>query len=189
MTCIVGVIDGASVVLGADSAGTMGHRLQIRTDKKVFRQGPYQVGFTTSFRMGQILRYHTELPHPPENEAELEPFMVKEVVTAVRHTFAEQGFAKIGRFTDQNVTEEGQELGGAFLVGVSGQLFEIQSDFQVARLETPYAAIGHGAPIALGALHALTSSAHLTPHERARRALEAAETYSSSVRRPFHLVE
>ena len=35
---------------------------------------------------------------------------------------------------EPNVTEEGQEVGGLFLLGVAGQIFEIREDYQVARL-------------------------------------------------------
>lgn len=59
MTCIVGLVDGDRVILGGDSAGIAGWHLQLRADEKVFRNGPYAIGFTTSFRMGQILRYAT----------------------------------------------------------------------------------------------------------------------------------
>ena len=56
MTCIVGYLDKETVYLGGDSAGTDGNYSQhIRKDKKVFQNGPFIFGFTSSFRMGQIL--------------------------------------------------------------------------------------------------------------------------------------
>jgi hypothetical protein len=51
MTCIVGLVDGGRVWLGGDSAGVSGWDLTVRADRKVFRNGPYVMGFTTSFRM------------------------------------------------------------------------------------------------------------------------------------------
>lgn len=194
MTCIVAVTDGETVVLGGDSAAVGGYELRLRTDRKVFQVGSYVIGFTTSFRMGQILRYEAELPEPPEKATpdELERFVVTELVPAVRRSFAEHGFAKTARFTsprEAGLTEEGQELGGLFLVGVAGQIFEIRQDYQVGRPAASYSAVGFGAPVALGALYVLESLPDLSLQERAAKALAAAESYSAVVRGPFHFVE
>lgn len=194
MTCIVAITDGDNVILGADSAGVGGVELRLRADPKVFQVGSYAIGFTTSFRMGQILRYETDLPEPPldSNSEDLERFLVTEFVPTVRRSFADHGFAKKARFNssgDRNVTEEGQDIGGLFLVGVAGQVFEIQHDYHLARPAVPYSAVGFGAPIALGALHALADVSGLALQERARKALRAAEAYSTVVRSPFHFVE
>jgi len=194
MTCIVAVTDGETVVLGGDSAAVGGYELRLRTDRKVFQVGSYAIGFTTSFRMGQILRYETKLPEPPEKATpdELERFVVTEMVPAIRRSFAEHGFAKTARFTsprDASVTEEGQEVGGLFLVGVAGQIFEIRQDYQVGRPAASYSAVGFGAPVALGALYVLESFPDLSLQERATKALAAAESYSAVVRGPFHFVE
>lgn len=194
MTCIVAVTDGETVVLGGDSAAVGGHELRLRTDRKVFQVGSYAVGFTTSYRMGQILRYETDLPEPPPDVGpdELERFIVTEVVPAVRRSFADHGFAKTARFTspkEASTTEEGQEFGGLFLIGVAGHIFEIRQDYQVGRPAAAYSSVGFGAPVALGALHVLESLPGLSLRERATKALEAAETYSAVVRAPFHFVE
>lgn len=191
MTCIVAVTDGESVVVGGDSAGVGNKELRLRADLKVFLVGGYAIGFTTSFRMGQILRHEADLPKPPSSidPDDLERFLVKTFVPAIRESFAEHGFGKTARVNlKSEVTEEGQAIGGLFLVGVAGQIFEIREDFQVARPVAPFSAVGHGAQIALGALHALQDQ-DLSLRERATRALEAAEAYSSVVRRPFHFVE
>lgn len=194
MTCIVAVTDGQTVVLGGDSAGTRGQELRLRADPKVFRVGGYAIGFTTSFRMGQILRYGTDLPEPPPavEPGKLDRFMVAELIPALRQSYADHGFAKTARFPSSAspaVTEEGQEIGGLFLLDVAGQIFEVGNDYQVGRPAVPYSAIGAGSLVALGALHALESHKNLSLQERATLALEASEAYSTSVRRPFQWVE
>ncbi len=194
MTCIVAITDGRIVIIGGDSAGVGGHELRLRADLKVFRVGCYAIGFTTSFRMGQILRYGTDLPEPPAeiSPAELERFLVTELVPTVRQSFASHGFARTARFAspgEAGVSEDGQDVGGLFLLGVAGQIFEIRKDYQLARPAAPYSAVGRGAPVALGALHALETVPDLSLRERLVRALEAAEAYSTVVRRPFHFVE
>lgn len=194
MTCTLEITDGRSVVLGSDSAGVGGHEMRLGAEPKVFRAGSYAIGFTTSFRMGQILRYETALPEPPPrcSPDEMERFIVTEFIPTVRKSFSDHGFAKTARFTssgDANVTEEGQAVGGLFLVGVAGQIFEIRQDYHLARPVAPYAAVGAGAAVALGALHALEAVPNLSLRDRATKALEAAEAYCTVVRGPFHFVE
>lgn len=173
MTCIVGALDGTSVMLGADSAGVSGFDLQIRADLKVFRSGPFVMGFTTSFRMGQLLAYSLK---PPSPTGALMEFMAVEFVNAVRACLKDGGFAQ-----RQNESESG----GQFLVGVSGRLFIIENDYQVAEMETEFAAIGLGAGYALGAL-AVTGA--MRTDRRLRRALGVAERFCTGVRGPFHLI-
>ena len=192
MTCIVAVRDGRTVVIGGDSAAVGEHEVYIRATRKVFITGAYAIGFTRSWRMGQILRHETELPEPPDTRdgGELEEFLVSSLVPAIRRSFHEHGFAKTVRATrTPDYIEDGQEIGGVFLLGLHGHIFEVRNDYQVVRPATPYAAVGDGAIAALGALHALTAHTTLTLKELATAALMAAETYSRSVRSPFHFIE
>jgi hypothetical protein len=175
VTCIVGLVDkGGSVWMGADSAGVDGAlNLSVRTDGKLFQNGPFLIGFTSSFRMGQILQHALKPPEP--NGGELHRFMVTSFVDAVRACLKSGGFAR---------KECEVETGGAFLVGVGGRLFEIASDYQVGENADPFNAVGSGAAVALGALHA-TRSLPWSPAVRLRRALEAAERFNAGVRGPF----
>jgi hypothetical protein len=107
MTCIVGVVERDSVLIGADSAGVGGLKLQLRGDEKVFVNGPFVMGFTSSFRMGQLLHYKLNTPpHPADMDAY--EFMVKCFVEAVRNCLKEGGFA---------TKDKEQESGGELLVG------------------------------------------------------------------------
>jgi len=65
MTCIVGIQHDGRVYIGGDSAGVAGYSITSRADAKVFTVGPYVMGFTSSFRMGQLLRYGLKAPKPP----------------------------------------------------------------------------------------------------------------------------
>lgn len=51
MTVIVGLVEEDRVHIGGDSAGISGCKLTVRKDPKVFRNGPYALGFCGSFRM------------------------------------------------------------------------------------------------------------------------------------------
>ena len=50
MTCIVGVAHKGAVYIGGDSAAVAGWALTCRADHKVFKNGDFVMGFTTSFR-------------------------------------------------------------------------------------------------------------------------------------------
>jgi 20S proteasome alpha/beta subunit len=179
MTAIVGITDGNTVVIAGDSAGVGGLVTRPRLDEKVFTNGPYVIGYTTSFRMGQLLRYAFKAPVPPEGEEGLHAFMCTSFINSVREGLKEGGWAS---------KNNDQEEGGSFLVGVRGRLFEIEEDYQVGELVDGYAAVGCGAEIALGALHA-TSDTDMSLEARAIAALEAAAHFSTGVRAPFTVVD
>lgn len=175
MTCIVGIVHDGRVTIGGDSAGVAGLDIITRKDRKVFRVGDFALGYTTSFRMGQLLAFGFE---PPHRKPEVDPYeyMVTSFIDAVRARMKEHGFAKV---------ENNQESGGEFLVGVAGRLFHVESDFQVGEPVAEYAACGCGESFALGSLR---NSGHLSPRARIEQSLETAAEFSAGVRGPFHLI-
>ena len=176
MTCIVGLAEGGRVYIGGDSAGTDGDAMTIRADRKVFRNGEFIMGFTTSFRMGQLL-HHVFTPPKRHPETDVEKFMVGDFINAVRQCLKDGGYAE---------KHNEAERGGAFLVGYAGRLFRIDSDYQVGEAVDGFDAVGCGEQIAQGALFANPAG---RPLERLRMALEAAERFSAGVRGPFHFEE
>jgi hypothetical protein len=192
MTAIVALTDGEHLCIAGDAAGVAATgEIHIRETPKVFVRDGYAIGFTTSFRMGQLLKYEVSLPPQPSAAADLEEFMVRTFVPAIRTTFTEHGFTKSltrgKRAETMHYEEHGQQTGGRFIVGVRGALFVIEEDFHVARPRTPYISIGSGATVAHGALHALRNQYSLS--ERAKKALEAAAFHTNGVRPPFTVLE
>lgn len=178
MTCIVGLVHDNTVYLGGDSAGTAGWDMTVRSDPKVFRNGPFLIGYTTSFRMGQLLRFRFQPPphHPPEMD-DLE-FMATAFVDGVRQCFKDYGYTKI---------DSSREEGGAFLVGYRGRLYSVGSDFQVGVPADPFDAAGCGDQVARGAM--FVQSPDTDPRKRITAALMAAERFSAGVRGPFVIEE
>jgi ATP-dependent protease HslVU (ClpYQ) peptidase subunit len=174
MTCIAGVRDGGKVYLGGDSAGVGGYDLTVRADQKVFANGPFLFGFTSSFRMGQLLRY--ALVPPNLYDREVMHFMCTDFIDAVRNALKAGGYA---------TKDKEQESGGAFLVGFAGRLFAIHSDYQVAEAASGYDAVGCGEAYAKGALFASIGE---SPVHRINMALRAAEAHSAGVRAPFLVI-
>jgi len=175
MTCIVGLVDNGDVWMGADSAAARDWELRHRSDPKVFRNGPFLLGFTTSFRMGQLLRFAFKPPAPPRR-GNLDRFLATTWIDAVRKCLTSGGFAK---------KKDAVESGGEFLVGVSGHLFIVYCDYQIGESRDRMDAVGCGSDLALGALFA---TAGMRPRQRIRIALEAAEHFSSGVIRPFKIL-
>lgn len=186
MTCIVGLEHESGVLIGGDSAGISGWSLTVRADPKVFVRDAYAIGFTTSYRMGQLLRYAGDLPVPPFDVDELDAFMVTVFVNAIRNIFKEGGYVKV---------ENSREEAGTFLVGVAGRLYSIEDGFQVARSADGYMACGSGNVAALGSLYTtardsftFTNDVAAAQH-RVRTALAAAEALNIGVAGPFVVVE
>jgi hypothetical protein len=176
MTCIAGLVDNGIVYIGGDSAGVGGLSLSVRADEKVFQNGEFIFGFTTSFRMGQLLRYSLNPPKNYEN-IDINKFMVTKFIESIRKCLKDGGYA----YKNNEV-----ESGGTFLVGYKGKLFKIDSDYQVGEELIGFDAVGCGENIALGSLY---STEGQPPKERILKALEAAERFSAGVRRPFNVVE
>lgn len=176
MTCIVGLVHDGKVHIGGDSAGVAGWQLTVRADSKVFETGAYIMGFTSSFRMGQLLRYSFDAPAPDLND--LDRFMSTTFIDSIRACLTAGGYA---------TKEKEAEQGGNFLVGVGGRLFEVHSDYQVGESVDGYSAAGCGEDIALGSLYS-TALAGGSAHSRVTLALQAAERYSAGVRGPYAYV-
>lgn len=177
MTCIVGFVEGDTVWMGGDSAGTNNWFEQdLYATPKVFRNGEMLIGSSGSARQADLLRYVLNVPdHDPR--AAFEKYMAKTFMDAVRECFKAGGVCKI--------TNSAEESQGSFLVGYKGRLCAIYSDFQVRLPTLRFAAVGCGDQIALGAMFA---SGHLSDgRARVELALQASERFSAGVRGPFHI--
>lgn len=176
MTAIAGLIDGKDVWIGGDSAGVGGSFLTIRRDPKVFTIGEFVLGYTSSFRMGQLLRFYLNPDTPKENQDKYE-YMVCSFIPKVRQVLKENGYLK---------TENNREEAGVFLVGWRGALYQIDSDMQVSEPAFPYFACGCGRDLVIGSLNATQLlETNLTAKERIELALKSAEQFSAGVRGPF----
>jgi len=181
MTCIVGLALQGNVFLGGDRAAVDGATIFTAAEPKVFRRGPFIVGYTTSFRMGQLLEHQLTVPELV-NTKDAGSYMRGTFVDALRKLFADAGWRS---------KRDEREIGGAFLVGFADRLWHVDEDFQVTRWDEPYAAVGSGAACALGALggiYCLEAALFLTPHQVLLAALRAAALHTTTVRGPFDII-
>ncbi len=175
MTCIVGLEIDDGVIIGGDSASASGWDMNVSRLEKVFRRGEFLIGYTSSFRMGQLLQYRLSVEPQQDGQSDLS-YLATDFVDAVRGCLKDGGF---------RVVQNEQESGGQFLVGYKGQLYMIASDFQVNSSVDGYTAIGCGANFALGSMFANKA---LPPEERVRHALAAAGHFSNGVCPPYNLL-
>lgn len=164
--------------MGGDSVGVDKEKLNAddRVDEKVFIKGNMILGFTSSFRMGQLLHYKLKIPKHTGG-VPVYKYMATHFVDAVRACLKKGGFAE-----KENETESG----GQFLVGYTGRIFNIYADYQVGERRDGFDACGCGEDYALGSLYSTPPA--LGPKARVEQALKAAERFSSGVRGPFTIL-
>ena len=174
MTCIVGLVDDGHVWMGADSASTDGWMVRECVIPKTFRLGEVLIGYSSSFRMGQVLECHLELPVACDTTVP-RLYVAGPLVEAIRSTLHRYHWA---------TEEHNKQEGCALLVGYRGHLFCIGDEYQVTEEADGYDAIGCGAKFALGAMYA---SSEIPAAERIMVGLKAAAHLSGGVMPPFHV--
>lgn len=183
MTCIVGLINKETneIYMGGDSAAVGGSNISIRKDPKVFiKDNKFIIGFTSSFRMGQLLMTDDRFIIREQNTNEDDfHYMINAFIPAVQEVFNVGGFLKV---------KESVKEGGFFIVGYHKHLYKIECDFQVEENYDGYMATGCGEDLALGSLFT-TENFTLTTEERITKALEAAAKFSAGVAAPFNIIK
>jgi len=188
MTCIVGYIDKANktVYLGGDTVSVCGTKVLTRKDSKVFaRTNPSKntmlIGFTGSFRMGQLLRYKLIIPQHPEGLNTFE-YMCTHFIDAVRQVLKDNGLAKI------NNNEE--EI-GTFLIAYNQRLFKVESDLQVGEIDLHYNACGNGEDYAIACMRTLSEYSRevYSAEEIVQTALKVSEDFCNTVKKPYVILK
>lgn len=174
MTCIIGLEHEGQVYMGADSAASNWSEIKPTRLRKVFRLGPFLVGYTSSFRMGQLLQYQVG-DIPIQTEADDVAYLVRSFVEPIRKALKDYGFAKV----DNN-----REEIGFFLLGYKQRVYEVASDLQVNTYRDGVICTGSGSEYAYGAMAALPD---LGPKKRILRALKIAGSYSTTVGGPYYV--
>jgi len=165
----VGLEFDGQVVMAGDIQGTGWNSKVIHTQPKVFEKKGVLFGYTGSYRFGQLLEHGLKDPVVPEDAKEVYRWLITVLVPDIKNTLKMGGF----------------ENGGNCLIGVKGQLWELQPDFSVLRSTRGFAAVGSGAEYAMGSM--FNSLMMVTPRTEesaataVRNAIIAAGTFSPSV--------
>ena len=185
MTCIVGLFDKEEncVYMGADSCGSNGYSKTIRIDRKVFKLKDTNeaiLGYTSSFRMGQLLMYANGLIDElsiQKNKINHE-YLVSKFIPNIIKLFKDGYYSR---------NKEGSETGGTFLFAYKDKLYKIENDFQVGMPSEDYIACGCGEDFALGSLYS-TKDSQLSTVERIHKSLQSASNYSVGVCAPYYII-
>lgn len=167
--------------MGGDSAVTDSETMQLRVVRqpKVFINQDFIIGCCSSTRIMQLMQHSFTPPDQPSRKEDIE-YLVTDFIDAIRTMQKDKGVMK-----KENELEEHD---AQFLVGFNGNLYHVEEDFQVYQTHEPFAAVGAGADLALGALHALKDSS-MSPEAKLCLALEAATAYNASVKPPFYVLK
>jgi ATP-dependent protease HslVU (ClpYQ) peptidase subunit len=181
MTCIIGYKDqkNSCVYIGADSLGSNSYTKTVRNDPKFFHYTKDIIfGFTTSYRMGQLIMYADNL-FSEINIHDKEFFTHKNLVTK----FIPNLIKLYKENEDDNIDKN-----GTFILATFDKLWKIYDNFQVQESLDNFVSCGSGEELALGALYALQKNDNYSIVEKIVIGLESAEKFSCSVQRPFHII-
>lgn len=181
MSCVIGYADNEKIYIGGDSACVNIETFDIRTrrDPKVFIKDNFIFGYVGSYRVGQVLRYSFVIPPKPKGGMKdfdyLCSIFVPSLIASLKENDCFQ-YKNEGEFV----------FDGKIMVGFDKNIYVISSDLQVTCELGTYFTIGSGESYAIGALHTMEKmNIDLPPEKKIEFALETAEYYNSSVRRPF----
>jgi len=142
----------------------------IRKDHKVFIKGQYGIGYSGSFRTGEIIQ-HIWQPPKYTGRVPIERFMRTTLIESIRKAI-----------------EKGKGEISPMLFALDGHILNVQEDYHIGESIDPYEAIGSGEQFALGGLHALKAT-NLSTRTKLLKVAEAAEYHSNQVMGPFHIIK
>lgn len=169
MSCVIGLIDHKKVYIAADGLATTedGEARPIIAIK-IFKKGPYLVGFAGSIRTGQIIQ-RSRYAAPKSIWGW--PDIIREQITEKGAMYSGEGHSEM--------------QGSNFVIAHKGKLYEILSDFQINEVnETGFTSIGSGSMAAYGSLFT-SKDMGMTPEERLTLALDSASFFVKSCGPPY----
>jgi ATP-dependent protease HslVU (ClpYQ) peptidase subunit len=169
MTCIAALVDEKGVGhIACDSFSTYGH---LYKNSKIFKKGNMLIGYTSSYRMGQLLEHSLNIPERKDDQS-IENYMYVDFINAVRELLKNNGQMLV----DRNI-----ETIGFFLIVTEGLIFKMQDDLSLLEAADGFDACGSGEAYARAALHLLKKQGKLGPKEMLTEAIDTAAQYVASV--------
>lgn len=162
MTCIIAITEKDKVHMVGDLCGSNGFQHKNYTKNvKIFKNGEFLIGHTDTYRLGQILQYSW---CPPKKSADYDEdvYIYKHIVDSLKKTLDENSYGK----------KDGVcFIGGNFLIGYKGRIFEVQSDMSILEHEK-FASVGCGEYMAESSLATLLhTGSKLNPEKMLATAL------------------
>lgn len=173
MTCIVAKIYNGKVHMAADILGSNGFtKKEYPLIKKLFKNGDFIIGGTTSFRMLQLLQHYWVPPKKSLDDSD-DKYIFKIVTDSLIKLFKDNDFGR-----KNNVDYEA----GNFLVGWKGRLFEMQPDTSLLEHQD-FAAVGCGVHHATAAMKTMDilGQLHEAPESYLSLAIRVAHEHTTGV--------
>jgi 20S proteasome alpha/beta subunit len=180
MTCIVAQKTTTGIVMGAESGATEGVLSHRKADPKVWNVNEQiAIGFSGSIRHSNVFRRVNLAERLNGIEIEHMADLLGEIFRPI---------------VDPHTTEKRY---GYCLIAVGREIFRLDSETGVIRIECDYSALGGGEEVAIGAMYASTRldadiGAELPDDEEARQrisiALDATCEHVCAHRGPYHFV-
>lgn len=190
MTCVVGIrIPGEGAVLGADSLGGSSTSWNDIASPKLYQPRLWlALGFTTSWRYGQVLGHELTTALPPDGVCEKQidqqgvlHWAVRTLVPTMREVLKAAGYA---------TRENEHETAGTCVVAIRDHVMRVQDDYAVVEPRSGVVACGSGDDAARVAAAAARDLDPIFPaSDLAAFALRHAELANPSVRGPFQFVK
>lgn len=184
MTCIVAfkTIEGNSVIAGDFMASNGHHFRKVATSKVFLKSDKCAIGYTSSFRMGQILEHYWSLPARVEDQ-DVDSYVNVDIIESLRATFSAYGY---GLKTSNGTTIE--DIGGTFLLLYEDRIYEIQCNYSALDYESGIVAVGSGMDAALGALFSLLPVSNDNVEELLGNVFSAVNKVTASVSPEFSFI-
>lgn len=171
MTAIVGLVHGNRVYIGGDSLGSNSYTKTEYVEPKVFHNGEFLIGYTSTFRFGEIVEHLFVPPERGGNSGSDKAYLVSKFIPALRACLEESKYT----------AESHEGRSGVALIGYQGHLYKLQDDFSILENTAGYDATGSGEEVALGSLYTSYSLVQDDPEFILRTALSAAGHHVPSV--------
>jgi hypothetical protein len=137
MTSIVAISTEEGVYLGGDLAGSNGHNIGEVSQSKVFCVGEFLVGYSGSFRAGQIVEYSWSPPDRILGVCDYN-YLVLQIIPSLMVILEGSGFGGY----------DGTEVkGGNFLLVYEGRVYEVQEDYSILEWVQPVVCLGSGGDV------------------------------------------
>ncbi len=176
MTCIVGIEYENGVFMGGDSCGSTPAITIETSEPKVFWVNKDTIiGYTSSFRFGQLMQYYFKPPKQPKTMSDHE-YLCTLFVDEMRKVFKEKGYLSI----DKNVEE-----GGTALIAYKNKLYYLEDSFQILRAKE-FGSVGSGSYFAMGSL---ATTIGQPAYDRALKALRVASDLNPYVKGPYYCAD
>ncbi|ELW0836637.1 hypothetical protein ACRYKS_22095 [Escherichia coli] len=196
MTCIIAHTNGTSSFIAGDKLGSNGFTKAVQTEPKVFEKEFIKLnedgltrtkevmalGYTTSFRMGQLLNYNLTLPEQVAGET-FSQYLVLKVIPIIRQMFKDEWGAR----------DASQDVGGGqFIILHNHTIYEVQEDFSVLQPKTQITAVGSGTYHAIASMSAyieVQEETNVQLHERVESIFKIVSDNVTSVSPEFDILK